>query len=123
MCCSAVQARIMPKDMTMEIELDVDWQMCGSHIVIDSLVDVGDKKWNAKVTIMELVLQGRMLFVLKLSKTMMPGIEGMSSTASAHLSSASHAGPTCQGDTACWCVRMPLQVHCPSCTDAEAPAR
>lgn len=70
------QARIRPKQREMELELDIDWSTCGCHLVVDSLVLVGDKQWNMKLTAVEIALRGRLRFVLKLSKTCMPGIEG-----------------------------------------------
>ena len=68
--------RIMPGEAALEVEVDVDWQATGSQIVVDSLVSISDKQWNMKLLGFELSLKGRMLFVLKLSKSVLPGIEG-----------------------------------------------
>jgi hypothetical protein len=71
-----LQVRILPQEMAMEVEVDIDWSTCGCHMVVDSLVSIAEKHWNMKLQGMEVALQGRMLFVLKLSKTVMPGMEG-----------------------------------------------
>lgn len=61
----------------MEIEVDIDWQSCGLHIIIDSLVNVAEKNWNMKLTVHDLALKGRMQFVLRLTKKAMPGLQGV----------------------------------------------
>jgi hypothetical protein len=60
----------------MEIEVDVDWVTTGMKIIVDSLVTVGEQEWNMKLIGVELILRGRMLFVMHLSKTVLPGISG-----------------------------------------------
>jgi hypothetical protein len=60
----------------MEIEFDIDWQTCGFHLVVDSLVNVAEKNWNMKLTMHELALRGRLRFVVKLTKKAMPGLQG-----------------------------------------------
>lgn len=61
----------------MEFEVDVDWVTTGMKLVVDSLVNVGERQWNMKLIGVELILRGRMLFVLHLSKTVLPGISGV----------------------------------------------
>lgn len=60
----------------MEFEVDVDWVTTGFKIVVDSLVNVAERQWNMKLIGFEVILRGRMLFVLHLSRTVLPGISG-----------------------------------------------
>jgi hypothetical protein len=64
----------------MEIEVDVDWVTTGMKVVVDSLVSVAEQQWNMKLIGIELILRGRMLFVMHLSKTVLPGISGANLT-------------------------------------------
>lgn len=61
----------------MEVEVDVDWVTTGMKLIVDSLVQVGERQWNMKLVGFEVILHGRMLFVLHLSKTVLPGISGV----------------------------------------------
>ena len=61
----------------MEVEVDIDWVTSGMRIVVDSLVTLSEQQWNMKLTGFEVILRGRMLFVLKLSRTRLPGIVGV----------------------------------------------
>ena len=61
----------------MEFEVDVDWVTTGMKLVVDSQVHVGERQWNMKLIGVELILRGRLLVVLHLSQTVLPGISGM----------------------------------------------
>lgn len=60
----------------MEVEVDIDWVTSGMRVVVDSLVTLSENQWNMKLTGYEVILRGRMLFVLKLSRSRLPGIVG-----------------------------------------------
>lgn len=75
-----VQVRIHPKESMMEFEVDVDWVTTGFKIVVDSLVSVAERQWNMKLIGLEVILKGRMLVVMHLSKTVLPGISGLHPT-------------------------------------------
>lgn len=76
-----MQVRIHPKETMMEFEVDVDWVTTGFKIVVDSLVSVAERQWNMKLIGIEVILRGRMLFVMHLSQTVLPGISGLFLTA------------------------------------------
>lgn len=63
----------------MEVEVDIDWVTNGMRLVVDSLVTLSDRQWNMKLSGFEVILRGRMLFVLKLSRSRLPGIVGEAS--------------------------------------------
>lgn len=65
----------------MEVEVDIDWVTNGMRIVVDSLVTLSERQWNMKLSGFEVILRGRMLFVLKLSRSRLPGIVGEPSLA------------------------------------------
>ena len=39
-----MQVRILPGEAAMEIEVDVDWQATGSHLTVDSLVNLSEDR-------------------------------------------------------------------------------
>eukprot|EP00892_Ulva_mutabilis_P000158 jgi/Ulvmu1/10142/UM006_0096.1 len=69
--------RIHPEEAAMEVEVDIDWATSGMRLVVDSLVSLSEQQWNMKLTGFDVILRGRMLFVLKLSRSRLPGIVGM----------------------------------------------
>jgi hypothetical protein len=75
---AAFQVRIHAKEVAMEVEADVDWVTCGMRLIVDAIVDLAEKQWNMKLIGVELALRGRMLFVLQLSRSVLPGIAGVS---------------------------------------------
>ena len=56
--------------------MDLNWDTSGFHFVLDSKVNMGESQWNIKIQMHDLAIHGRILMKLKLSKTLLPGIEG-----------------------------------------------
>jgi hypothetical protein len=60
----------------MEVEVDVDWPTVGATVLVDTLVLLGERQWRPKIHGCHIHLRGRMLFVLTLSRHVLPGMTG-----------------------------------------------